>query len=190
MAKVYGYWITVNYREAYDLFASNGILFNHESPRRGETFVTRKISMAAVRIKLGLQSHLALGNLDAQRDWGYAPEYVEAMWMMLQHDQPGDYICATGETHTVREFCELAFKYADINLSWEGSGVDERGIDVKTGKTLVEIDPVYFRPTEVDLLLGEPAKIKREIGWEPKTKFEDLVRIMVTADLKAEMPGR
>ena len=189
-AKVYAYWVTRNYREAYDLFATNGILFNHESPRRGETFVTRKISKAVARIKWGLQDKVSLGNLDAKRDWGYAPEYVKAMWMMLQHDKPDDFICATGETHTVREFCELAFKHVDFDLSWEGSGVDEKGIDRKTGKTLVEINPVYFRPTEVDLLLGDASKIKKELGWEPKTRFEDLVRMMVEADLNAEKKSR
>ncbi|MBW8034436.1 MAG: GDP-mannose 4,6-dehydratase [Planctomycetes bacterium] len=185
-AKVYSYWIAVNYREAYDIFATNGILFNHESPRRGETFVTRKISMAAARIKLGLQDKLVLGNLDAQRDWGYAPEYVEAMWLMLQSDKPGDYVCATGQTHSVREFCEAAFRCVDIELGWEGSGVDEKGFEKKTGKDLIEIDPAYFRPTEVDLLLGDASKIKKDLEWEPKTTFEDLVRVMVDADLDTQ----
>lgn len=185
-AKVYAYWMTLNYREAYNIFASSGILFNHESPRRGETFVTRKISRAAARIKLGLQHMVTLGNLDSKRDWGYAPEYVEAMWLMLQDDKPGDYVCATGQNHSVREFCEAAFRCVDIELGWEGSGVDEKGLEKKTGKVLIEIDPAYFRPTEVDLLLGDATKIKKELGWEARTRFEDLVRIMVEADLDAE----
>ncbi len=189
ISKLAAYWQVVNYRK-HGMFACNGILCNHESPRRGEAFVTRKITRAAARIKLGLQKEIVLGNLDAKRDWGYAPEYVKAMWMMLQHDKPDDFICATGETHTVREFCELAFKHVDFDLSWEGSGVDEKGIDRKTGKTLVEINPVYFRPTEVDLLLGDASKIKKELGWEPKTRFEDLVRMMVEADLNAEKKSR
>ncbi|MBA7517206.1 GDP-mannose 4,6-dehydratase [subsurface metagenome] len=188
-AKVYAYWMTLNYREAYDIFASSGILFNHESPRRGETFVTRKISKSVAGIKLGLQHNIRLGNLDSKRDWGYAPEYVEAIWLMLQNDKPGDYVCATGQTHSVREFCEAAFRCVDIELEWEGSGVDEKGLDKKTGKVLIEIDPEYFRPTEVDLLLGDASKIKKELGWEPKTKFEDLVSIMVEADLEAVRKG-
>jgi GDPmannose 4,6-dehydratase len=166
-AKVFAYWLTVNYREAYNLHASNGILFNHESPRRGETFVTRKITRAATRIKLGLQEKLFLGNLDAQRDWGYAKEYVEVMWLMLQQDQPDDYVCATGETHTIREFCEECFGLLD--LDW---------------KKYVEHDQRYERPSEVELLIGDPAKLKRQIGWEPKVKFKELVKIMTEADLE------
>jgi len=186
VAKLYSYWSTINYREAYNIFASNGILFNHESPRRGETFVTRKIAIGVVRIKLGLQKTLLLGSLDAKRDWGYAPEYVEAMWLILQHEKPDDFVCATGETHTVREFCELAFKQVNIKLEWQGEGVDETGIDKSTGQVLVKIDPDYFRPTEVDLLLGDPSKIKSELGWEPRTKFYKLIEIMVEAELKAQ----
>lgn len=184
VAKIYGYWITVNYREAYNIFACNGILFNHESPRRGETFVTRKITRAASKIKLGLQEKLYLGNLDAKRDWGYAKDYVEAMWMMLQQDKPVDYVIATGETHSVREFVELTFKELDINIKWNGTGLHEKGIDSKTGKGIIEIDPNYFRPTEVELLLGDPSKAKKELGWKPKTKFEELVKMMVKADFE------
>ena len=182
-AKLYAYWIVVNYREAYDLFACNGILFNHESPRRGKTFVTRKISRAAVKIKLGLLDKLYLGNLDAKRDWGYAPEYVEAMWLMLQQDEPDDYVVATNETNTIRRFCELAFKELDIELLWEGKGINEKGIDKNTGKVIIEVDPKYFRPTEVDILIGDPKKAKTKLGWIPKTKLEDLVSIMIKADL-------
>ena len=189
VAKIYGYWITVNYREAYNLFACNGILFNHESPRRGETFVTRKITMAAAAIKLGLQDKLYLGNLDAKRDWGYAKDYVEAMWLMLQQDKPADYVVATGETHSVREFVELTFKELDIEIEWKGRGVDEKGYCKKTGNCLVEVDPRYFRPTEVDLLLGDPSKIKKEIGWTPKTSFKDLVRMMIKADYELLKKG-
>jgi GDPmannose 4,6-dehydratase len=184
VAKIYGYWIIINYREAYDLFAVNGILFNHESPRRGGTFVTRKITQAAARIKLGLQEELTLGNLDSKRDWGYAPEYTEGMWRILQHDTPEDFVLATGETHTVREFVDEAFKELDIQLDFKGEGVDEVGVDTKTGKTLVKVDPRYFRPTEVDLLIGNPAKAKEKLGWEPKTKFADLVKLMARADLE------
>lgn len=182
VAKLYAYWITVNYREAYGLFACNGILFNHESPRRGETFVTRKITMAAARIKAGLQDKLYLGNLDARRDWGYAPEYVEGMWLMLQHNQPHDFVLATGKTHTVRQFATLAFGELGIELEWIGKGIDEKGIDKTTGKVLVEIDPNYFRPTEVDLLVGDASKAKSLLGWEPKVGIEELVKIMVKAD--------
>jgi len=176
--------ITVNYREAYGLFASNGILFNHESPRRGETFVTRKITLAAAAIKLGLQEKLYIGNLDAKRDWGYAKDYVEGMWMILQHHKPDDFVLATGETHSVREFIELAFKELDIEIVWKGKGVHEKGYDKKTNKCLIEIDPKYFRPTEVDLLLGDATKANRELGWYPKTKFQDLVKMMVKADFE------
>jgi len=183
VAKVYAYWMTVNFREAYDLYAVNGILFNHESPRRGETFVTRKITRAAGRIKYGLQDHLYLGNLEAKRDWGYAKDYVEGMWRMLQQDTPDDYVLATGETHTVREFTERAFRRAGIELRWEGSGADERGIDAATGRTLVSLDPRYLRPTEVELLLGDASKAKADLGWTPSTTFGELVELMVDADL-------
>jgi len=182
VAKLYGFWIIKNYREAYNIFASNGILFNHESPRRGETFVTRKIARAASRIKYGIQESLSLGNMNAKRDWGYAPEYCEGMWRMLQQDTPDDYVLATNETHTIRKFADLAFKELDMELEWIGSGEDEKGIEKKTGRMLVKVDPRYYRPTEVDLLLGNPAKAKKELGWEPKTKFEDLVKLMVKAD--------
>lgn len=182
VAKLYGYWIIVNYREAYGLYAVNGILFNHESPRRGETFVTRKISLAAARIKLGLQEKLYLGNLHAKRDWGYAPEYCEGMWMMLQQPEPDDYVLATGETHTVREFASEVFATLDMELVWEGEGVNERGIRKHDGKVVVEVDPRYFRPTEVDLLVGNPAKAKEKLGWEAKTKFKELAQIMAKAD--------
>ena len=182
VAKQYAFWIVKNYREAYDLFACNGILFNHESPRRGETFVTRKITRAAARIKAGLQDKIYLGNLNAKRDWGYAPEYCEGMWIMLQQDEPDDYVMATGETHTVREFCYLAFKELDIELDWNGKNENEKGIDKKTGKVLVEVDPKYYRPTEVEILIGDASKAKAKLGWEPKVKFEELVKIMVKAD--------
>lgn len=185
VAKLYGFWITKNYREAYNIFASNGILFNHESPRRGETFVTRKITLAVARIKLGKQKKLYLGNLDAKRDWGHAKDYVECMWLILQNDAPDDFVIATGEMHTVREFCELAFKEADINLRWEGKCIDEKGIDVETGNVLIEVDPQYFRPTEVDQLLGNPSKAIEKLGWNPtKTPFEKLVKEMVQEDLE------
>jgi GDPmannose 4,6-dehydratase len=185
VAKLYGYWITRNYREAYNMFAVNGILFNHESERRGETFVTRKITLAAARIKKGTQEKLYLGNMDAKRDWGYAKDYVECMWLMLQHDTPEDFVIATGETHTVREFVTLAFKEVGIDIEWQGSGVDEKGMDKKTGKVLVEVDPKYFRPTEVELLLGDPTKAKTVLGWNPtQTSFEELVKIMVKSDMK------
>lgn len=184
VAKIYGYWIVVNYREAYDIFACNGILFNHESPRRGETFVTRKITRAVARIKSGLQETLSMGNIDAKRDWGYAPEYCEGMWKMLQHDKAEDFVLATGETHTVREFIELAFKEIDINIEWKGKNENETGRDSKTGKVVIEIDKNYFRPTEVDLLIGDPSKAKEKLGWIPKVTFEELVKIMVKADIE------
>jgi len=182
VAKLYAYWITVNYREAYGIFASNGILFNHESPRRGETFVTRKITMAAARIKAGLQDKLYLGNLDAKRDWGYAPEFVEGMWRILQHDTPDDFVLATGETHTVREFVELAFKMLEMDIEWQGVGINEIGVDRDTGKVIVAIDPDYYRPTEVDLLVGDASKAGRLLGWKPEILFHELVEIMVKAD--------
>ena len=182
VAKLYAYWIIVNYREAYDLYACNGILFNHESPRRGETFVTRKITRAAAKIKASLQDCLFLGNLDAKRDWGYAPEYVEGMWRMLQQDEPDDFILATGQTHSVREFADYAFRELDIELEWQGTGPEEKGIDTETGKVLVAVNPDYYRPTEVDLLIGNPEKAKKKIGWEATIKFEDLVRLMARAD--------
>lgn len=184
-AKQYAFWIVRNYREAYNIFASNGILFNHESERRGETFVTRKITLAAANIAAGKQDKLYLGNLDALRDWGYAKDYVECMWLILQHEKPDDFVIATGEQHSVREFCTLSFKYAGIELEWQGKGVDEKGIDKKTGKVLVEVSPEYFRPTDVVTLLGNPAKAKAVLGWNPtKTSFEDLVRLMTEHDLK------
>jgi GDPmannose 4,6-dehydratase len=181
-AKLYAYWITVNYREAYGMHASNGILFNHEGPTRGETFVTRKITRAVAAIELGLQDRVYLGNLDAERDWGHARDYVEGMWMMLQQDEPDDYVLATGEKHAVREFVERAFDYVGRPIAWRGKGVDETGIDAKTGQILVEIDPRYFRPTEVDLLLGDPGKAHQKLGWRHKTSFADLVREMVESD--------
>jgi len=182
VAKIYGYWIVVNYREAYNLFACNGILFNHESPRRGETFVSRKITIAAAKIKLGQQDKLLLGNLDAKRDWGYAPEYCEGMWRMLQHKTPEDFVLATGETHTVREFSNLTFKLLGIDIVWTGKDADEKGIDKATKKVVIEIDPKYYRPTEVELLIGDASKANKMLGWAPKTKFEELVSIMVKAD--------
>jgi GDPmannose 4,6-dehydratase len=184
VAKLYGYWITVNYREAYGMHASNGILFNHEGPTRGETFVTRKISRAAAAIKLGLQKKLYLGNIDSSRDWGHARDYVEGMWMMLQQDQPDDYVLATGETQTVRRFVEIAFAEIGRPIAWKGKGVDEKGLDAKTGDVLIEIDPRYFRPTEVDFLLGDPSKAHAKLGWKHKTTFSELVKEMVAADLK------
>ena len=183
VAKLYGYWITKNYRESYDMFAVNGILFNHESERRGETFVTRKITMAAARIAHGKQDKLLLGNLDAKRDWGYAKDYVECMWLILQHETPEDFVIATGEMHTVREFATLAFKHAGIEVEWQGEGIDEKGINVKTGEVVVEVNPDYFRLAEVELLLGDPSKAKKLLGWNPtSTSFEELVEIMVTHD--------
>jgi len=184
VAKLYGHWITINYREAYKMFAVSGILFNHESPRRGEAFVTRKITRAAARIKLGLQDKLYLGNLDARRDWGHAKDFVEAMWLMLQQDKPEDFVIATGEQHSVREFCEAAFREAGIDLLWQGAGQDERGIDRAGKKVLVEIDPRYFRPTEVDSLLGDSSKARAKLGWKPKKKFAELVKEMVSSDLE------
>ncbi|CCY24673.1 gDP-mannose 4 6-dehydratase [Brachyspira sp. CAG:484] len=183
-AKLYAYWITVNYREGYGIYASNGILFNHESPRRGETFVTRKITRAAVRIKLGLEEKLYLGNLSSKRDWGHAKDYVEGMWRILQQDSPKDYVLATGVTTTIRDFCLMAFKEAGIELEFVGEGVDERGIDKNTGKVLVEVDPRYFRPTEVDLLLGDSSKARRELGWTPKYDLPALIKEMVREDMK------
>ncbi len=182
VAKLYGYWIVVNYREAYNLYACNGILFNHESPRRGEGFVTRKITLAAARIKLGLQKSVALGNLNAKRDWGYAPEYCEGMWRMLQQETPEDFVLATGKTHTVREFADLAFRDIDLPLAWEGEGPSERGIDRKTGAVLVEVAPRYYRPTEVEILIGDAAKARTKLGWKPVTEFEELVAMMAKAD--------
>ncbi|NMA21307.1 MAG: GDP-mannose 4,6-dehydratase, partial [Lentisphaerae bacterium] len=182
-AKLYAYWITRNYRESYALHASNGILFNHESPRRGETFVTRKITMAVARIHRGLQDCLYLGNIDAMRDWGYAPEYVEAMWLILQQEQPDDYVIATGEMHSVREFVEASFACVGRTIAWHGKDQNETGIDTTTGKTVVRIDPKYFRPAEVEQLLGNPAKAKRQLNWAPKTTFTELVQIMTEADL-------
>ena len=185
VAKQYGFWITKNYRESYDMFAVNGILFNHESERRGETFVTRKITLAVARIVQGLQDKLYLGNLDSLRDWGYAKDYVECMWLILQHDIPEDFVIATGEYHTVREFTTLAFREVGIKLIWEGKGVNEKGIDRATGKVVVEVDSKYFRPAEVEQLLGDPTKPKTLLGWNPrKTSFEELIKIMVSHDMK------
>ena len=185
VAKQYGFWITKNYRESYNMFAVNGILFNHESERRGETFVTRKITLAAARIAQGFQDKLYLGNLSARRDWGYARDYVECMWLILQHNVPEDFVIATGEMHTVREFATLAFGEVNIELRWEGEGVNEKGIDMKTGKVLVEVDPKYFRPCEVEQLLGDPTKAKTLLGWNPtKTSLSELVKIMVEHDMK------
>ncbi len=185
VAKLYGFWITKNYRESYGMYTANGILFNHESERRGENFVTRKITLAAANISVGKQDKLYLGNLNARRDWGYAPDYVECMWLILQQPEPDDYVIATGEYHSVREFTTLAFKRAGIDLRWEGEGVDERGIDVTSGKALVEVDPKFFRPAEVEQLLGNPAKAKEKLGWNPrKTSFEELVNIMVDHDIR------
>ncbi len=191
-AKLYGYWITVNYREAYNIFACNGILFNHESPIRGETFVTRKITRAAARISLGIQRKLYLGNLDARRDWGHALDYVEGMWLILQQDIPDDYVLATGEAHSVREFVELAFKEVGIEIEWRGEGIDEKGVvshingdlELKKGDVIIEVDPRYFRPTEVDFLLGDASKARKHLGWRPKHTFKELVRDMVQSDLE------
>jgi GDPmannose 4,6-dehydratase len=185
VAKLYAYWITVNYREAYGFHASNGILFNHEGPTRGETFVTRKITRAAAAIELGLQEKLYLGNLDAERDWGHARDHVRGMWLMLQQDEPDDYILATGEKHSVREFTELAFAHVGHKIEWRDRGADEKGIDAASGRVLVEIDPRYFRPTEVDQLLGDPSKAHQKLGWRHQTSFNDLVKEMVDADLHA-----
>ncbi len=184
-AKLYAYWITVNYREAYGYHASNGILFNHESPLRGETFVTRKITRAVASIELGLQEKIYLGNLDAKRDWGHARDYVEGMWKIVQHKKADDFVLATGETHAVREFVQLSFAEVGRKIKWKGKGVDEKGIDAKTGKVLVEVDPRYFRPTEVDLLLGDPTKARKVLGWKHKTTFRAMVKEMVAADFEA-----
>lgn len=185
VAKIYGFWITKNYRESYNMFAVNGILFNHESERRGETFVTRKITLAVARIVQGKQEKLQLGNLNSLRDWGYAKDYVECMWLMLQHNEPEDFVIATGVMHTVREFVQLAFRFAGIELEWSGSGLAERGIDKKTGATLIEVDPKFFRPAEVEQLLGDPTKAQTLLGWNSsRTPFQDLVKIMVQADLE------
>ncbi|MEH7327501.1 GDP-mannose 4,6-dehydratase [Priestia megaterium] len=185
VAKIYGFWITKNYRESYKMFAVNGILFNHESERRGETFVTRKITLAASRIAQGKQQKLTLGNLDSLRDWGYAKDYVECMWLILQHDKPEDFVIATGEMHSVREFVQLAFKHTGIDIEWSGKGLEEKGTNKATGEVIVEIDPKFFRPAEVDQLLGDPTKAKTLLNWNPtKTSFEELVRIMVEADMK------
>ncbi len=190
-AKLFAHWMTVNYREAYGLYACSGILFNHESPRRGKRFVTRKITRAVAEIRAGRQERVYLGNLNAQRDWGYAPEYVEAMWLMLNapNGEPDDYVIATGEGHTVRQFAELAFAIGGFDIEWEGENENEKGIDAATGKALVEVDPRYFRPTEVDLLLGDASKAKKMLGWEAKTSFEELARIMVEADITAVEKG-
>jgi GDPmannose 4,6-dehydratase len=190
VAKLYAYWIIRNYREAYDMYACNGILFNHESPRRGQTFVTRKVTMGLAKIKMGQQDKIYLGNLEAKRDWGYAKEFVEAMWLMLQQDKPRDYVIATGETHSVRELVEETCKALEIEIEWKGEGINEVGIDKKTGKTIVEIDPEYFRPTEVDLLIGDGSKAQKELGWKPKTKFKDLVKLMAESDLEIVKKGK
>lgn len=184
IAKLYAYWLAANYREAYGIFASNGILFNHESPRRGDSFVTKKIAIGAAQIAKGKWEKLYLGNLDAQRDWGYAPDYVESMWLILQHDKPDDFVIATNETHSVREFAEKAFLRAGIEVVWQGKGKDEKGINKKNGKTIIAIDPWYFRPTEVDILMGDYTKAKKLLGWEPKVKFEELIDIMVSYEMK------
>ncbi|PIS42485.1 MAG: GDP-mannose 4,6-dehydratase [Candidatus Kerfeldbacteria bacterium CG08_land_8_20_14_0_20_40_16] len=190
VAKVYAYWMTVNYRESYGIFACNGILFNHESPRRGETFVTRKITRGFARIKLGLDKYTHLGNLDAKRDWGYAKDYVEAMWLILQQDKPDDYVIATGESHSVREFVEETAKYFDYKIIWKGKGIQEEGIDEKSGRTLIKIDPFYFRPAEVDMLVGDASKAKNRLNWEPKVKFKELIKIMSEFDLKNESKNK
>jgi GDPmannose 4,6-dehydratase len=183
VAKAYAFWIVRNYREAYGMHASNGILFNHESPRRGENFVSRKVTLGLAQIRAGKLATLKLGNLDSRRDWGYAPDFVEMMWVMLQQPEPDDFVVATGETHTVREFCERAGRAAGFELVWEGKGVGERGRDARTGKVVIEVDPKFFRPAEVDLLLGNPAKAKLKLGWEPRVRFQELVEIMMKADL-------
>ena len=193
IAKLYGYWITVNYREAYGIHASNGILFNHESPIRGETFVTRKVTRAVAAIELGIEEKMFLGNIDAVRDWGHAKDFVDGMWRMLQQDQPGDYILATGEQHSVREFVELSFAVIGVKIAWKGNGIEEQGIDEETGKVLVEIDPRYFRPTEIDSLLGDPTKAYKILGWQHTTSFKQLVHEMVKSDLellKARIDGQ
>jgi len=184
VAKLFGHWITVNYRESYNMFACSGILFNHESPLRGLEFVTRKLTYGIARIRHGLQDRIVVGNLDSKRDWGYAPEYVKAMWLMLQQPEPDDYVIATGETHSVREFIGHAFRHAGFDLIWDGKGTEEKGIDRKTGRVLVEVSPEFFRPAEVDILIGDASKAKERLGWSPQTRFEDLVRLMVEADLR------
>lgn len=184
VAKLYAYWITVNYREAYGIYACNGILFNHESPLRGETFVTRKVTRGLTRIRLGLQNCLYLGNLDARRDWGHARDYMTMPWLMLQQDEPDDYVIATGQQHSVREFVETAARFLEMTLRWEGAGAGERGYDARTGQLIVAVDPAYFRPTEVDTLLGDPSKAREKLGWQPQVSFEDLVSEMVAEDLK------
>lgn len=183
ISKLFGHWITINYRESYKMFACSGIFFNHESPLRGSEFITRKITYGVARIKHGLQDKIVLGNLYAKRDWGYAPEYVEAMWLMLQQPEPDDYVIATGETHSIREFVEFAFKYVGYDIIWKGKGVKEKGMDRKTGKILVEVSPEFFRLAEVDVVVGDPSKAKKKLGWKPRTKFKELVKIMVEADL-------
>jgi GDPmannose 4,6-dehydratase len=188
-AKLYAYWVTVNYRESYGLFACNGILFNHESPRRGETFVTKKITQAVARISQGRQQLLKLGNMDAKRDWGHAKDFVYAQWLMLQQDHPKDYVIATGEAHTVREFVELAFQEVGVAIKWQGQGVNEKGIDIKTGRILVEVDKRYFRPAEVELLLGDPSKAEKELNWKRKVSFQELVSGMVKYDLENDYYG-
>ncbi|MDE6121128.1 MAG: GDP-mannose 4,6-dehydratase, partial [Muribaculaceae bacterium] len=191
VAKLYAFWIMRNYRESYGMYTANGILFNHESERRGENFVTRKITMAVARIAAGLQDKLYLGNLDARRDWGYAPDYVECMWLILQQPEPDDYVIATGEYHSVREFASLAFARAGINLRWEGSGIDEKGIDRDSGRVLVEVDPRFFRPAEVDELLGDPSKAREKLGWNPRqTSFQKLVELMVDSDIRLLKEGK
>ena len=190
VSKLYGYWIVVNYREAYNLFACNGILFNHESPRRGEAFVTRKITLAAARIILGLQSTIDLGNLNAKRDWGYAPEYCEGMWRILQTEKPEDFVLATGETHTVREFAEVVFHELGMPIVWKGTGQDEQGVAQKTGKVLIRVDPRYYRPTEVEVLVGDAALAREKLAWVPKTNFEQLARLMARADFELASKGK
>jgi GDPmannose 4,6-dehydratase len=190
VSKLFAHWITVNYREAYNIFACSGILFNHESPLRGTEFITRKVSLAVARIKYGKQDKLVVGNLDAKRDWGYAPEYVYGMYLMLQNDKPEDFVLATGESHSVREFIEEAFRVAGFEIYWEGKGLEEKGRDAKTGKVLVEVSPEFYRPAEVDVLLGDYSKAKRILGWEPKTTFKELVRIMVEEDLRRVRDGK
>ncbi|MCL5277040.1 MAG: GDP-mannose 4,6-dehydratase [Deltaproteobacteria bacterium] len=185
VSKLFGHWITINYRESYNMFCCSGILFNHESPLRGFEFVTKKITSYAAKIKYGMEDKLVLGNLDSKRDWGYAPEYVNAMWLMLQQDKPDDYIVATGETHSVKEFTEKAFNATGIDIVWDGQGVDAKGHERKTGKVLVEVSPEFYRPAEVDILTGDPAKAKKMLGWSPKTKFEDIVKLMVEADIES-----
>jgi len=184
VAKLYAHWIVKNYREAYDMFAVNGILFNHESPRRGENFVTRKITLSAARISKGLQDKLSLGNLNSKRDWGYAKDYVLAMWLMLQADKPDDYVISTGETHSVKKFCELAFQEIGIDIEWRGEGIDEIGINKSNGNVIINVNPKYFRPTEVDILVGDSTKARNNLGWKPKVSFNELVRMMVQHDIK------